>query len=246
MGYKKLLTAAYVLLHVALCCCLTIGIATAQYTSPNYRVDETFFGTGGELDASSPGYRAKQSAGELGVGNISSTSYQAYGGFNTDRIESLEFIVNATNTNLGTLASGTTATTTGTFSVKAYLAQGYVVQTASDPPQNGAYTLTNLTSPTASATNTEQFGMNLVANTAPTTFGANPSQQPDSTFSFGAAATGYDTTNLYKYVKDDIIAQSTKSSGVTNYTISYIFNIRGRTPGGTYTFNHVLVATATY
>jgi hypothetical protein len=246
MGHKKLLTGLYAVLHVMVACVLMVGVATAQMTSPSYRVDETYFGTGGELDASSANYRAKQSAGELGVGNTSSTNYQAWSGFNTDRTESLEFIVNNASINLGTLSSSSTATTTGTFSVKAYLAQGYVVQTASDPPKNGNYTLTNLTTPTASATNTEQFGMNLVANTSPTTFGAAPSQQPDNTFSFGAAATGYNTANQYKYVKDDIIAQSTKSSGVTNYTISYIFNIRGRTPGGTYTFNHVLVATATY
>jgi hypothetical protein len=93
---------------------------------------------------------------------------------------------------------------------------------------------------------TEQFGINLVANTNPTTFGANPVQQPDSTFSYGAAATGYNTANLFKYVKGDVVASSSKSSGTTVYTISYLYNISPVTDAGEYRFSHVLVATATF
>lgn len=217
----------------------------AQVASPNYKLEEVFMGTGGDLDSSSPNYRAKLSAGESGVGNVKSTNYQAQGGFNTDRTEFLEFIITGSNLDLGVLSNNTTTTATTTFSVKAYLTHGYVVQTVSDPPQNGSYSLTALATPTASATNTEQFGINLVDNSSPN-IGANPTQTPDSSFSYGQAASGYDTPNLFKYVKDDIIAQSSQSSGTTNYTISYIFNTRGATPGGTYTFNQNLVATATY
>jgi hypothetical protein len=215
----------------------------AQLTSPSYRVEETFFGTGGELEANSTNYHTKQSAGELGVGNVTSSNYQANSGFNTDRPESLEFVVSGTNIDLGVL-SGTTTTTT-TFTVKAYLAHGYVVQATGDPPATPSHTLANLTSPTASAAGTEQFGMNLVANTTPSV-GANPVQLPDSSFSFGTAASGYDTPNLFKYVKNDVVAHSTKSSGTTQYTISYLYNTASTTPSGTYTFRQDLVATATY
>jgi hypothetical protein len=103
-----------------------------------------------------------------------------------------------------------------------------------------------LSTPTASIPGTEQFGMNLVANTSPITFGANPSQNPSSVFSFGAAASGYNTANLYKYVQGSTIASSNSSSGETDYTISYIYNISNSTPGGYYLFNDVLVATATF
>lgn len=222
----------------------------AQSCSPSYQVNETFFGNGGELSACSTNYCSKQSAGETGVGNTASTNYQAQAGFNTDRVPSLTFIVNNTNADLGILTAGTTATTTAAFSVKTYLASGYVVITESDPPSNGFHSLQPLSSPTASNSSQEQFGINLVANTtgcsAPTNFGANPIQVPDSSFSFGTAASGYNTCGLFKYQKGDTIAQSTQSSGETDYTISYIYNTTSLTPSGAYVLNQVLVATSTF
>lgn len=225
---------------------LGVQHALAQSSSTNYQVNEYFFGTGGELDPSSPNYKAKQTTGETAIGNQSSTSYQAQGGFNTTDTPYLEFVVNSGSIDLGNLSTSSTATTTATFYVRAYLSSGYQVTAESAPPKNGGYTINALSSPTASATGSEQFGINLVANTSPTSFGANPSQNPDSSFSFGAAATGYDTANQYKYVQGDAVALSTKSSGRTDYTISYIFNISSTTPGGQYSFSQNLVATATY
>jgi hypothetical protein len=98
----------------------------------------------------------------------------------------------------------------------------------------------------ASSAGTEQFGINLRANTSPATFGAEPVQVPDGTFSFGTVASGYSTVNQYRYVKGETIASSGRSSGETDYTISYIMNISSVTPGGTYTMDHNLVATATF
>jgi hypothetical protein len=224
-----------------------------QSSSSNYQVNEVFFGTGGELNACSSSYCSKQAAGETGVGNTSSTNYQAQGGFNTDRTPFIEFVVTAGSTDLGVLSTGNASVATGTFHVKTYLAGGYVVQTVSDPPTNTLPTqpmLNALSTPSASSPGTEQFGINLVSNTvacgAPTTFGANPVQQPDSTYSFGTVASGYNTCGLFKYVKGDTVAQSTKSSGETDYTISYLFNISNVTAAGEYQFHHVLVATSTY
>ncbi len=216
--------------------------------STTYCATETFVGTGGELNACSSGgnYCAKEAAGETAVGKAGSTNFGIQAGFNTTDAPYLEMNVTASNINIGTLTTSAATTTTSNFYVRAYLASGYSVITMSNPPTNGSYTLTNLTSPTASATGTEQFGINLKANTSPTTFGADPSQYPDSTFGFGIAAPGYDTTNLYKYVKNDTIAKSNSSSGRTDYTISYLFNISSITRGGTYTFNHDLVAVGTY
>ena len=227
------------------------GTAMAQQAaSSNYSVDEVFFGTGGELEACSAAYCSKQSAGDLAVGETAGTSNEAVAGFNTNREEYIEFIVNSSNTDLGVLSPSTAATATGTFTVKSYVSNGYVVATASDPPSYNGNFLAHLTTPTASSPGTEQFGINLVANTtgcgAPSNFGANPVQVPDSSFSFGAAAAGYDTCGLFKYVKGDTIASSSKSSGNTNYTVSYLYNISTASKAGLYTFNHVMVATASY
>lgn len=239
-----------------------------QSCSSNYGVNEVSFGAGGQLcdiangTGTSANYCAKSAFGELTVGNIASSNYQAQAGFNTDRTPSLTFCVYLSTCgdnpaiNLGTLSSGTTATTNAKFAVKTYLASGYQVVTASDPPKNGSYTMQTPSSPTASNPSAEQFGINLVANNScggglPGSLGASPAQIPDSTFSFGAAAHNsgsdyYDTACQFMYKKGDIIANATKSSGETDFTISYIFNTTNVTPGGTYTINQVLVATSTF
>jgi hypothetical protein len=224
------------------------GVFAQSSSSSNYRVDQTIFGTGGDLDATSPNYRSRITIGELTIGNTASPNYQAYAGFNTTDEPYLEMVVTAANIDLGYLDTAAARTANATFYVRAWQAGSYSVRTVSNPPTNtsGGYQLTPLASPTASAAGTEQFGINLVANTSPTTFGANPQQVPDNTFSFGAAAVGYNTANQYKYVKNDIVAQSTKSTSVTIYTLSYIFNINNATPAGQYTFSHNLVATGTY
>jgi hypothetical protein len=220
----------------------------ADSQSNNYSVDQVFMGAGGELNACSASYCAKQSAGEIAAGNTASNAFKAQAGFNTDRNPYLALSVAGSSTDLGTISTAGTATANGTFAVKTYLAHGYVVMLGSDPPTNtaGSYTIPGLTTPSLPAVGTEQFGVNLVANTNPIAFGAPPVQVPDNTFSFGTVAAGYGTTNNYKYVKGDTIASSNQSSGETDYTLSFIYNISNLTADGTYVYNGVLVATSTY
>lgn len=237
----------FIVLELLICFAIPASVfAGGLSSSTNYEIGEAFFGSGGQLNACSSSYCSKTSAGELTVGQTSSTNYQAHAGFNTDRTPYIQIDVTNTNTYLGSLDPLNTKTTTATFSVEAYLSHGYTVVNASGPPTNNSYTMQALTTPTASQIGQEQFGINLAANTAPTAFGADPQQVPDSTFAFGAAAPGYDTPNLYQYNQGDEIAYSNSDSSFTLYTISYIFNISNVTPGGFYTFYHVLVATGTY
>ncbi len=228
--------------------CLTPTVAwAAQTASPNYILNEVFFGSGGELNACSTSYCSKQSAGELATGTTASPNFRAHGGFNTNRTPYIQFTVSNTNIDLGTLAATTTQTANATFSVQAYLSHGYTVINASDPPSNNGYFMKAIgPAPAGSSVGTEQFGINLTANTAPVTFGALPQYVPDNTFSFGAVAPNYSAANTYKYLKNETIAFSNSSSSATTYTISYVFNISNVTPGGTYVLRHVLVATGTY
>ncbi len=231
--------------------CTAFAYAQSASNSTHYSVDQVFFGAGGELNAcstGSTGYCSKQSAGEIAAGNTAGTAFRAQAGFNTDRSPYIAFSVAASTADLGTLSTVGTATTNATFAVKTYLASGYVVTVASDSPTNigNGHHLNTNSSPTSPTIGTEQFGMNLIANTSPITFGAPPVEVPDNTFSFGAVATGYDQLNKYKYTKGDIIAQSTKSSGETDYTASFIYNIGSVTPDGTYQYDGVFVATSTY
>jgi hypothetical protein len=158
----------------------------------------------------------------------------------------LEFSVSTSSVSLGTLLTSQTGTGTASFSVRNYTSNGYIVQLIGGTPTNGSHSLTPLSTASASSAGTEQFGVNTVANTAPVTFGADPQQVPDGSFSFGAAASGYNVANNFKYISGDVIAQAAESSGQTTYTISYIANISSSTPTGQYTTAQSLVCTGTY
>lgn len=227
---------------------------TPQSSSANYGVNEVQFGAGGQLNASSANYQAQQSLGSTAAGSIKSANYWADAGFLTANVPFLEMVVNAATINLGTLSSTSTATGTATFHVRTYIDSSYVVLSMNNPPINeeGAY-LNAPSSPTASSTGSEQFGMNVVQNLttcttpAPANFGANPLLVPNSTFATGQAASGYNTCGLFKYVKGDTIAQSSGNGwGETDYTISYIANINSLTKAGSYNMTQDLVAVATY
>lgn len=185
---------------------------------------------------------------DLNVYN-SGSGYQTQAGFNTAPSPTLTFLVNTTLVNLGLLTYSNPVEATASFSVINYTSYGYVVQTVGNPPTSGGHTLTAMNG--TSSIGTEQFGMNLVANnvasaTPASVFGSNPAQNPDNTFAYGQAATGYGTPNNFKYNNGDIIAQALKSSGETDYTISYLANISTSTPAGVYQMNQVLVCTGTY
>ncbi|HUC89632.1 MAG TPA: hypothetical protein VMR45_02420 [Patescibacteria group bacterium] len=230
-------------------------IYAQQSQSSNYQVNEVIFGTGGELNACSSSYCSKQAAGEIAAGNTAGNVFKAQAGFNTDRQPYLAFSVAGNATDLGTLSSVATAHTTATFAVKTYLSNGYVVQFSSDPPTNNGpntHQMSTMATPAASSIGTEQFGLNLVQNRtncatpAPGNFGNDPVQVPDNTFSNGTVASDYATCGLFKYLKGDTVATSSQSSGETDYTVSFIYNISSLTPDGYYNFNGTLVATSTY
>ncbi|PID98950.1 hypothetical protein CSA80_02390 [Candidatus Saccharibacteria bacterium] len=250
-----LLSAAFVLLG---------GFAPAlaqQSSSPNYQVNETFFGTGGELEACSGNeYCAKQSAGELTVGNTSSNNFQAQAGFNTDRTPWISAaIVGSPHVDLGVLSKDEMHAGTAQFRVSAYLSEGYVVQIAGNSLAIPSHTMTAVNG--ASSVGTEQFGLNLATNTVSAVdangntlsgFGSNVTHDPDypaEPFGFGEVANSpvdYATPDMFHFNSGDIIARSTQSSSYTTYTISYIANISPITPAGSYTAAHSVVATATF
>lgn len=220
----------------------------AESSSNNWSVDRVFFGVGGELEACGDDYCAKQTAGEIAAGHTAGSVFRAQAGHNVEREPYLAFSVAGGPIDLGYLSKAATAYTYGTFAVKTYLSHGYVVQLAADPPTNRGdptHQINPLATPTSPTPGIEQFGVNLRDNSAPNV-GADPVQVPDNTFSFGEVAADYDTPNLFKYLKGDTIASSDRSTGETDYTITFIYNIDDLTAEGTYEFNATLVATSTY
>ncbi len=79
---------------------------------------------------------------------------------------------------------------------------------------------------------------------------------PSSAFSFGVAGDGttgtfgttrpYTISDKWRYNSGETIASSPKTSGETDYTITFLANISALTPGGAYAGNIILCATGTY
>lgn len=210
--------------------------------SNNFKFDETSVGTSGLINSGSANYGITEATGDAGVGNSKSDNFQINAGSKTTGDPSLSFAVTS-SAGFGTFSASTTATTTATFTVLNYTTYGYVVQLVGPPPTNGVRSLAPMSVLGPSQTGVEQFGVNLVANTLPTSLGANPD---NGLFGYGSVTANYSTPNKYYYQSGDIIAQSTKDSGVTNYTLSYIANVAALTAGGQYTTNQTLVVTGTY
>lgn len=250
--YNKLASLSYYgLLHFISALILLSPQIVYASTSNNYSIQEDFLGSGGVIESSSPNYQSLDSIGGVGVGdsaspNVPSSGSQGQSGYTTTNDPSLNFIVTGSTVALGALSSSVAKTATGSFSVLNYTSSGYIVQIVGNTPSNGNHNLTNMATATASSVGNEQFGINLVANTSPASFGADPVQQPSTSFSYGTAATGYNTTNLYKYVDGQTIATATRASGKTDYTISYLANISIATPNGSYSSNQTLVCVGTY
>lgn len=212
-------------------------------TSTNYRFDETSITGGGLIESNSTNYRSSSSLGDTAVGESASTNFQTQSGSQTTNDPTLSFIVDDADASFNDFSSTATATSTTSFSVINYTAWGYVVHMVGTAPSNGSHTIPAMTTTDSSLPGTEQFGINLVANTSPTSFGANPDH---GQFGFGSAATNYDTANMYRFVTGEVIASAPKTSGKTTYTISYIVNVAPLTPGGQYEGEQTLIVTGTY
>lgn len=245
MSYRLLYNIAISFVVVATGCLLTVPAVWAQQSSPNYTIEESFIGPGGQLDSSSANYEARATLGDTGIGNSASANYQIYGGATTTDEEYLEVDIPSSTIDFGVLDVTTAATGTATFSIRNYVSTGYRVYSYGTLA-SGAAEIDPMAAAAASSPGTEQFGLNLVANTSPATFGAAVSQFPDSSFSFGQAASGYDTANQFKYVEGETIAESLKSSGQSDYTMSYLINISSVTEAGIYVMPQLLVVTPTF
>ena len=258
MKHKKWVRVGSALLVALLLIPITVA---AQSSSPNYRVEESYFGSGGNVDASSPNYRARQSTGALGVGDTSSPNYRSVAGFDTPSEPFLEAAIIGPDVDFGTLSPSSTsfASSQGgdcncTFYVRSYLSYEYSVVSASQPPtseNNDTIDAKATQGSPSSNDSVEEFGMNLVANTVPGSFGANPVNEPDNTFADGEAASGYETANEFKYAVNDTIARSpatpgNQGVGKTNYTISYIIKPANMTPAGQYTMRHILIVVPSF
>lgn len=223
---------------------LVIPITASALQSDNFIFDETSVGAGGLVQSSSANFQGNGSTlGDIAIGNAASENFQIETGSQTTADPTLTFAVENFDADFGSFSATNGTVATASFSVINYTSYGYVVQVAGESPRNGDHEIDAMSETGDPIPGTEQFGLNLVANTIPESVGQNP--QSDE-FGFGEASPNYDEANRFRFVSGETIAFAPKSSGKTTYTISYLVNVGSLTPGGKYTSNQTLIVTGTY
>lgn len=215
----------------------------AELQSPNYQFSESSIGSGGLVQSSSTNFQARSATGDIAVGESASNNFQVQAGSKTTPDPALTFVMNSGAPNFGSFSATSSSVATASFSVSNYTSYGYAVQVEGPPPTNGTHVINAMASSASPQVGIEQFGINLVANTTPSSVGANPDH---GDFGVGSAAVNYNTPNIFRYVSGETIASSPKTSGLTRYTISYLVNVESLTPGGQYKTNQTIIVTGTF
>lgn len=215
----------------------------AQSSSNNFQMTEMEIGGSSSQESCSESY-----CSHVSIGDVGSTSTLSTAEFGTiDSTEPvLEVIIEAGSSNLGILNTQTTATKTSVVKIRNNLAGGgYVLQLRGDPPKFKNHILKTNVVPTMSTPGTEQFGINVAANTVPSV-GTAPVQIPAGEQVFGVGADDYRTPNLFKYSSGSVVARGITETGRTDYTISMIINISSSTPAGHYSGDFEALVAPTY
>jgi len=228
---------------VLVCALFVSPVVHAELESPNYRFDESSIGSGGLVQSSSANYTATNTLGDIAIGTAASDNYQVQAGSKTSPDPTLSVAINSTVANFGNFSAASAATATASFSVSNYTSYGYAVHVIGTPLMNGGYSIPGLATETTSDPGTKQFGMNLVANTSPTSVGSNPNH---GDFGVGSAAAGYNVPNKYRFVSGETIASAPSTSGATTYTITYLANVESLVASGQYRTDQIIVVTGTY
>jgi len=155
--------------------------------------------------------------------------------------QTLSFSIAVTSLALGTLSVTAPMTASHNISLATNAPSGMVVTFSGATLTSGAHTITAMSVTAASAPGAEQFGINAVANTAPSVGAACSGTAP-----IAAAAAGYSTVNQFKFVSGETVVSSTSAINTTTCTLSYIANIAGITEAGSYTTTLTFIATATF
>lgn len=154
--------------------------------------------------------------------------------------------------NFTTLFSTTaSAFATSQMAASTNASQGYTITVTGNTLMNGSTPIPNITTAKAPSIGVSEFGMNLVRNQIATTpVGEEITPISDAGDFRAQSLTGYNTTDTYKYVSGDAIANSGNSVlGPTNaqrYTATYMVNVAGNQLAGTYSTTLTYICTPTF
>ncbi len=141
---------------------------------------------------------------------------------------------------LGTITPSTTGASTSQIGISSNASAGYAITVAGTTLTSGGNDIDALATQTGSSQGSEQFGLNLKDNATPN-IGTEVSGAGTAT-----ATANYATVDQFRFVTGDIVASKNASDAHRLFTVSYIANVAGNTPAGSYTTNLTFVATATF
>lgn len=142
---------------------------------------------------------------------------------------------------MGTLSDRDTLTAQSQMAVGTNASGGFAI-TANGPTMSaGTNVIEPLAVPTESRQGVNQFGINLVANNAPTVGG-----NPEGTWANAIPSPEYSVPNRYKYRPGDVVAYSPNVSLMKKFTVSYVVNSKPDLKPGVYTTTITYIASGRF
>ena len=146
-----------------------------------------------------------------------------------------------------------TATATSQMSASTNAGSGYTITVNGTTLMSGTNSVSPMALMTTGAHGVSQFGMNLKLNTIVTStvpVGLEVAVPSNGTNYRAQSLPGYDTVDNFKYVSNDPVANSGNAtlggSDAQIMTVSYIVNVPGSQPAGTYTTTLTYICTPTF
>lgn len=139
----------------------------------------------------------------------------------------------------GELSKVSANTATSQFAGATNDVTGFFTNITANTMTSGSQTITAMTSQSASAPGTSQFGLNMRANTNPAV-GQNPTGAGSSVLTLD-----YDTPNQF-ILKSGVVTNSSLSTEFNVFTVSYLVNVPANQTPGIYNTTLTFVATASF
>lgn len=146
-----------------------------------------------------------------------------------------------------------TATATSQMAASTNAGSGYAITVNGPTLTSGSNTVTGMAASGLGSHGISQFGLNLKLNTTLTStvaVGSEVAVASNGTNYRGEASAGYNTVDNFKFVPGNTVADSAYTtaggSDAQIFTASYIVNVPGSQPAGTYTTTLTYICTPTF
>jgi hypothetical protein len=144
-------------------------------------------------------------------------------------------------TDMGQLDSQSTLLAQSQMAVGTNASGGFAITANGTPMSAGTNVIDSPSTPTESKPGNNQFGLNLVANSAPAV-----GDDPQGDWANAVPAPDYSVPNQYKYVSGDVVAFSPNVSLMKKFTVSYIVNSSEDLRAGVYTTTITYIASGRF